>query len=162
MTSSCRYKLPTLLIIEGHRVQGIGDNAMPLLTIEIYRLPWPQWLIKIIRFLHHHKYTYSLSYIWGPLRQKKVSGARTSNHMPQYLWDVITYPSPWHIFRVTYDNHYPITDEQMNERAIGDCLLAKICWSACETETWISDSQSNLLHFELLIAVLAQILTELL
>ena len=49
-----------------------------------------------------------------------------------------------------------------NERAIGDCLLAKICWSVCETETWISDSQSNLLHFELLIASLAKILTELL
>ena len=49
-----------------------------------------------------------------------------------------------------------------NERAIGDCVLAKICWSVCETETWISDSQYNLLHFELLIASLAEILTELL
>ena len=53
-------------------------------------------------------------------------------------------------------------DGQTDERAIGDCALAKICWSVCETETWFSDSQSNFLHFELLIASLAQILTELL
>ena len=54
------------------------------------------------------------------------------------------------------------TNQQTNERAIGDCVLAKIYWSVCETEAWISDSQFNLLHFELLIASLAQILTELL
>ena len=47
------------------------------------------------------------------------------------------------------------------ERAIGDCVLAKICWSVCGTETLIVDSPSNFLHFELLIASLAQILTEL-
>ena len=51
--------------------------------------------------------------------------------------------------------------KQQNERAIGDCVLTKICRCVCEIETLISDSQSNLLHFELLIASLAHILTEL-
>ena len=55
-----------------------------------------------------------------------------------------------------------IVDRQTNERAIGDSILAKICWSVCETETCILDSQSNFLHFGLLIASLAQILTDLL
>ena len=58
--------------------------------------------------------------------------------------------------------HHASNINTKDERAIGDCLLAKICWSVYKTETWISDSQSNLLHFELLIASLAQILTELL
>ena len=50
---------------------------------------------------------------------------------------------------------------QTDERAIADCVFAKICWSVCETEILIMDSQSNLLHFELLIVSRAQILTEL-
>ena len=35
--------------------------------------------------------------IWGVLCQKKVSRAGTSKCIPQYLWDVITYPCPWYL-----------------------------------------------------------------
>ena len=33
--------------------------------------------------------------IWGRLCQNEVSRARTSNYIPQCLWDVITCPYPW-------------------------------------------------------------------
>ena len=34
---------------------------------------------------------------WGALCQKQVSRAGTSNYIPQYLWDVVTSPSPWYL-----------------------------------------------------------------
>ena len=33
----------------------------------------------------------------GVLSQKQVSRAGTSNYIPRYLWDVITYPYPWYL-----------------------------------------------------------------
>ena len=35
-------------------------------------------------------------HIWGVLCQVQVSRVRTSNYIPQYLWDVITCPCPWY------------------------------------------------------------------
>ena len=33
---------------------------------------------------------------WQPGCQKRVTRAETSNYIPQYLWDVIICPCPWH------------------------------------------------------------------
>ena len=37
---------------------------------------------------------------WVVLYQKQVSKAGTSNHIPQYLWDAITYPFRWCVLLV--------------------------------------------------------------
>ena len=39
----------------------------------------------------------STNIIWGVLCQKQISRARTSNYIPQKLWDVITCPCPWYL-----------------------------------------------------------------
>ena len=36
-------------------------------------------------------------YNWGVLCQKPVSSAWTGNYIPEYLWYVITCPSPWYV-----------------------------------------------------------------
>ena len=36
-----------------------------------------------------------VDYKYGVLCQEQVSRAGSSNYIPQYLWDVITYPCPW-------------------------------------------------------------------
>ena len=38
----------------------------------------------------------------GVLPKKQVPGAGTSNYIPQYLWDVITYSCPWYQIYVLY------------------------------------------------------------
>ena len=41
-------------------------------------------------------------YFSGLLCQKQVSRARTSNYIPQFLWDVITCPWPWYLLLAQY------------------------------------------------------------
>ena len=43
---------------------------------------------------------------WGVLCQEQVSRAGTSNYIPQYLWDVITCPSPWYLLQTQHSVEY--------------------------------------------------------
>ena len=63
-----------------------------------------------------------------------LSMSHTGTAHPFYMWtkfgDDMSKRS-W----VMLDKTDRQTDRQTDERAIGDCVLAKICWSVCETET---------------------------
>ena len=39
----------------------------------------------------------SIPWYWGMLCQQLVLRAGISNYIPQYLWDVITFPCPWYL-----------------------------------------------------------------
>ena len=41
---------------------------------------------------------------WGVLCQKHISRARTSNYIPQYLWDVITCLCPWYLLLIQHSS----------------------------------------------------------
>ena len=43
--------------------------------------------------------------IWGMLCQKQISRARTSNCIPQIMWDVITCPCHWYVNTVAVWNN---------------------------------------------------------
>ena len=68
--------------------------------------------------------------IWGPVCQKQVSRAGSSNYIPQILWDVITCPYPWYLllahkssYNISLSTIAPLYSPEMSKHSV----LHKTC-----------------------------------
>ena len=60
--------------------------------------------------------------------QKQVPRAWTSNHIPQYLWDVITSPCPWYLPLV---HKYSVITKGQNRHLMMNWLIQKLIPATC-------------------------------
>ena len=82
----------------------IGHGKSKYITVHSFHgalgtcrgLPWWHWPWCLLA-LDKGQCGFYYKIIWGLVCQKQVSRARTSNYIPQYLWDVITCPCPWYL-----------------------------------------------------------------
>ena len=72
--------------------------------------------------LTFHDITTSMK--WGASCQKQVSRAGTSDYIPQYLWDVITCPCPWHLLQAQHSSNIKTTQNIFYNY----CIIAKLKW----------------------------------
>ena len=79
-------KLLTLIIV-------LGANFSRCYNINFHNMIW-DCILKFDPFSFDSRWD---AYEHLLVCQKKVSMAWTNNYIPQYLWDVITCPCPWHL-----------------------------------------------------------------
>ena len=83
-----------------YRIQNILE--LPIIhTLVILHVRAKVWEYHMLFLLHWfvNMYYNWLHFTWGFVWQKQVSGAGTSNYIPQYLWDVIICLSPWYLLQ---------------------------------------------------------------
>ena len=64
---------------------------------------------------------------WGVLCQKEVSRARTSNYIPQYLWDVITCCCPWYLLLLEHSSYMIKTKIWVTALICTDVFVYQLC-----------------------------------
>ena len=51
---------------------------------------------------------------WSVLCEKQVSSAGTCNYIPQYLWDIITFPCPWYLLLAQHSSYDSLCAEYIS------------------------------------------------
>ena len=88
----------------------LSSSLVPAKIVKMMMFPF-RWLqiLFIVHIMHCSSDT------WGPVWQKRVSRAGTSNYITKILWDVITGPFPWYLLlahtsstepKWTWGSHY--------------------------------------------------------